>query len=143
MEKGPGPHLATAVLCERVLEEKTGVLSLIRIVDRIVWSAGEADLPSPSINLVACISFKAGDARGSHDVVIQQETPSGIRQPETRLSALFEGEDRGVNVIVGINLAGLEEGLHWFDIGLDAKFVTRIPLRVVHQRVALGEEPSP
>ena len=30
-----GPYWATAVLCEKVLEEKDGVQSLIRVVDRI------------------------------------------------------------------------------------------------------------
>ena len=143
MKIAPGPYLNSAVLCERVLQEQDGVASLIRIVDRLIVSGSgpEGAIVAQPINLAAFINFKSGDARGSHDVVIQQESPSGIRQPEARLSVLFEGEDRGVNLVMGINFVPTEEGLHWFDIGLDETFVTRIPLRVVHQRTALGSGP--
>lgn len=144
MEIGPGPYLNSAVLCERVLQEQDGVPSLIRIVDRLVVSGtvSETAFASQPINLVAFINFKSGKARGSHNVIIQQESPSGIRQPEARLSVLFEGEDRGINLVMGVNLVATEEGLHWFDIGLDETFVTRIPLRVVHQQATLGSGPA-
>lgn len=144
MEIAPGPYLNSAVLCEKVLQEQDGVASLIRIVDRLLVSASgpEGAIAAQPVSLVAFINLKSGDARGSHDVVIQQESPSGIRQQEVRLSVLFEGEDRGVNLVMGINFIATEEGLHWFDIGLDETFVTRIPLRVVHQRATLGSGPA-
>ena len=144
MEITPGPYLNSAVLCERVLQEQDGTASLIRIVDRIiVFASGpdEAIAPQP-VGLFAFLNFRSGKARGSHYVVIQQERPSGVRQPETKLSVLFEGEDRGVNLIVSLNVVADEEGLHWFDIGLDEMFVTRVPLRVVHQRTTLGSGPA-
>lgn len=34
-----GPYLQAALLCERVMEEKDGVLSVIRIIDRLIHTA--------------------------------------------------------------------------------------------------------
>jgi hypothetical protein len=38
-----GPYLNAALLCEKVLQERDGVLSIIRIIDRAqhVWSIEE------------------------------------------------------------------------------------------------------
>jgi hypothetical protein len=33
----PKPHLVAAVLCEKVLQEADGVLSAIRIVDKVIF----------------------------------------------------------------------------------------------------------
>jgi hypothetical protein len=40
-----GPHVGIAVLCEKVLQEGDGVLSLIRVVDRIIHSAVGPEAP--------------------------------------------------------------------------------------------------
>lgn len=63
-----GPFLAVAVLCEKVLEEKDGVLSAIRMVDRIVQTAiGPAapeEMPPVPVNLTALVCFKSGGGSG-------------------------------------------------------------------------------
>ena len=40
-----GPYLAAAVLCEKVLQEKDGVLSAIRLVDRFIITASGTQPP--------------------------------------------------------------------------------------------------
>ncbi len=134
-----GPFLSAALLCEKVLHEKDEVISIIRIVDRVAFtvpaSHSPETLPPMPINLHALISFKSGGARGRHTVKLIIETPSGIRLPEQLMSALFEGEDRGVNLILNINMIVDQEGVYWFDVLLEDQLLTRIPLRILYQRI--------
>jgi len=134
-----GPFLATAVLCEKVLHERDNVVSLIRLIDRITVTAGAdapEDLPPVPVNLVAFISFKAGMLRGKFSVTVRTHPPSGTALPETTIPALFEGEERGVNLQVGVAGTFNEEGLYWIEILVEGQTMTRIPLRIVYQRVA-------
>jgi hypothetical protein len=135
-----GPYLAAACLCERVLEEKDGVLSAIRMVDRImvqgVVPPGVEAPPMPAIpiQLTALISFKNGAARGSARLTLQPRSPSDFKLPGPSFPILFEGdEDRGVNIRFLVQFQAQEEGLYWFDVLLDEELLTRMPLRVVYQ----------
>lgn len=95
-----GPYLAIAVLCEKVLQDKDGVASLIRIVDRVTVTAAGTEAPEemPVVGLsyVMALAFKAGIARGKYLVTLRGESPSGEALPETTTPVLFEGEERSV-----------------------------------------------
>ena len=141
-----GPWLATAILCEKVLEDKDGVLSVIRIVDRFFFtvagpSAPQKMPPSP-IQLTALLSFKSGFAKGSFTVKLVPTTPSHVRMPEHSVPILLEGDDRGANVIINLGMMIKEDGLYWFDVLLDDRLVTRMPLRVVYQRLSMTPPPA-
>ncbi len=137
-----GPYIAVAVFCEKVLREQDGVLSAIRIVDRIIQTAiggGPQDEVLPvTVNLTAFVALKSGSARGTHEVTVRPEKPSGMRLPVVRISALLEGEERGTNIVMPMQFVADEEGLYWFDIVIDEQLLTRIPLRVVIRRVQQG-----
>lgn len=140
-ERPESPYLEIAVLCQEVLEEKTGLLTLVRLTDRLIVTAGSGspeDLPPVPVNLVAVIGFKAGDARGRHNLSLKQETPSGLMLPAVTVPMFFEGEDRGARVILKLGLQAEQEGLYWFDVQLDERPITRIPLRVIYQRISAG-----
>ncbi len=137
-----GPFLSAALFCERVIEDKEGVLSAIRIVDRLFFQipnlpSGVSRPPLP-VNLTMLVTFKAGVARGRSSVKIRSEAPSGLKGSEIAFPVLFEGEDRGVNLILNMGLLAEEEGLYWFDVLLDDQPVTRVPLRVVFHQVETG-----
>src|ERR1700736_4045097 len=129
------PYLAAALICERVLEEKDGANSLIRLVDRIMVQAqGQqvpGEMPVVPISLTAFIAFKSGQARGRFAVTLTPRTPSGFKLAGPTVPLLFEGEgDRGINLRIGLNFQVQEEGLYWFDVLLDDEVLTRMPLRV-------------
>jgi hypothetical protein len=140
-----GPYLAAAVLCERVLTEKDGVNSLIRIVDRITHTATG---PEPPLTLQPFkhtfwlyVSFKSGSARGVKDLSIRIQKPSGDSPPALTLPVNFEGEDdRGANVAAQLELEIDVVGVWWFDISLDSVHVTKLPLRIIYmpQKARLG-----
>jgi hypothetical protein len=137
-----GPYLKTAVLCERVLREADGVSSLIRIVDRIIHTRTGPDapveMPPVSYNLTAFISLTSGQAKGSYDVKIELEEPSGIRKSPMASTVLFEGEDKGVNLVLNVAATFQYQGLYWFNVYLDDKLLTKMPLRVIYSRITHG-----
>jgi len=134
-----GPYLNAALLCEKVLQEKDEVISVIRMIDRLTLtvhaSSSPETLPPMPVSLCALISFKSGNARGRHTVKLVTETPSGVRLPEQLLPVLFEGDDRGVNLVLNINAVVDQEGVYWFDVILEDQVLTRMPLRILYQRV--------
>jgi len=142
MPSEQGPYLKTAVFCEHVLREVDGVPSLVRIVDRIVHTRTGPDAPTemPPIpyNLTAFLSLTSGEARGSHEVRIELEEPSGIRKPLTTGTVLFEGEDKGVNLVLNMAATFDHQGLYWFNVYLGDILLTKMPLRVIYSRVTHG-----
>ncbi len=141
MAEPSGPYVQTAAFCDQVIEGKDGVLSLIRVVDRLFSDPGAGvgeGSPPPVHLLTAVVMLKSGSARGGHMLRIRPEAPSGLKLPEIQLSVLFEGEDRGVNVMVPLALPTGDAGLYWFDILVGDQLLTRMPLRVVHQAQARG-----
>ncbi len=143
MDRSRGPYLIHAVVCERVLQEQDGVLSLIRVIDRItaltIQYAGPgapAFSPPPppaSTSVTFALGFRSGDFQGTLPLRLRIDTPSGLKLPEVQLSVLFEGADRGANVILPMQFPLQEEGLHWFTVELGGDAVTRVPLRVIRQ----------
>lgn len=142
-----GPYLQVAVLCEKVLQEKDGVLSAIRIVDRIVMTASGVgapqQMPPVPINLTALLVFKSGSATGNHQVKIRPVLPSGRFLQELSAPMFLEGEDRGANLVVNIGIQAIEEGLYWFEILVDDELATKVPLRLVYQRIVQGSGGTP
>jgi hypothetical protein len=137
-----GPFLIAAVICEKVLQERDGVASVIRVIDRLTHAiqAPEmpAELPKVSFQFFIFVSLKAGSARGRHQLEVVSEHPSGQRRMLLATSILFEGEDRGSNVVAQTAFDFDSEGLYWFDVMVDGKRMTRIPFRMLYQLVSTG-----
>jgi len=148
-DPGSGPFVNAAFFCDRTLREVDGTISAIRMIDRItiqqLGGAQSGTPPQPSqpfaaspVPLELFVGLKSGSARGSHLISIKMERPSGIRQDVIALSVLFEGEERGVNLLSALAFQPEEEGLHWFDVLMEDRLLTRIPLRVVIQTQIFG-----
>ncbi len=134
-----GPYVQMAGFCDQVIEDKAGVLSLIRIIDTIVHTEARPDAPaemSPVTHPVRMvIMLKSGRARGRHELKIVPEMPSGEAKAPLIQSIQMEGEDRGVNRIINMLFTFTMEGLYWFNVYLDDSLLTRIPLRLKYNRI--------
>lgn len=132
MEPSAKPLVAIACICEHVLESKDGVLSAIRIVDtfRIDLGEGESGGQKPKLKLNLLIGLKSGDVIGAHEVGLRLRTPGGKTSEFPRAPVRFDGEHRGVNLVVGFELVVSELGLYWFDLLWGDEVLTRIPLKV-------------
>ena len=137
-----GPFLKAALFCDTAIEGKDGVLSLIRVVDRLTITAAGAEAPSDMAptdhTLTLALMLVSGTARGSHDVGVHVEPPGGVRGHIWSTSVLLEGEDRGANLIAQIAIKFDSQGLYWFHVELDGEHVTSLPFRVIYQRVVPG-----
>ena len=138
-----GPWVSFAVLCEKTIEDKGGRLTLINIVDQVNVSATQdqpavEQMPPVQINLVAAVGFKAGILKGQANVKLALVRPNGESGPDITLSALFQGEERGTNIITNMNMQINEEGLYWLEVFVQDQLMTRIPLRLAYQRVTFG-----
>lgn len=137
MNNQSGPHLVAAFFCEKVLQERDGTLSFIRLTDRVTVG-GSAPQMQPFVHpTTLIIAFKAGALpSGKYNVQLQGHQPNGKSMALIPIQVYFEpGEDRGAMVISQFGVALEEEGVYWFDVYFENAIVTRIPLRVFYQRV--------
>lgn len=152
------PYLNAALICDKVLQEQDGTLSVIRLVDRVqvqTLTAGTAPPDSPKtdvggvlVQITALVSLKKGKSDGKFTLSI------GAVSPSQKITSLFEGalemiggEDRGQNVVVPLMIATQDFGLHWFEVRLDGQLLTRMPLvieqlpaRVVSQSQSVANQ---
>ena len=137
-----GPWVSFALLCEKTIEDKLGRLSFINIVDQINFTpmqSAEAEQPlAVPIQLVAAVGFKGGVLKGPAEIKLQIVKPNGEQGANITVSALFQGEERGTNLVTNISMILNEEGLYWIEVYVQTQFMTRIPLRLAIQRVVFG-----
>ncbi len=154
-----GPYLSAAFLCERVLEERDGVKSIVRIVDRMTRSGPPLDesgeMETWPLSLSLFVRLKAGWARGPLPLEIRLIKPSGETPSPMQRMIYFEGEeDRGVDVVVNLTLEVNQTGIYWFEIWLAQEMLTKVPMRIIYMPVLTqtggtggtppsGQEPPP
>ena len=145
MQFEQGPYIQMAGLCEQVIEDKTGVLSLIRIIDTITHTEARPDapveMPPVTYPMKMVIMLKSGRARGRQELKIIPELPSGEAKPPLTRSIQMEGEERGTNNIINMLFTFTMEGLYWFNIYLDDSLLTKIPMRIKYNRIVTQEPP--
>lgn len=134
-----GPYLSAAFICEKVLREPDGVISAIRIIDRLTHAVPGPDVMEPfHYRLSLVIAFKSGEALGNYQVSIQPIKPdSNEKLPPAVYPVNFEmPADRGVGICADVQIVFDVPGLWWFDIYLSGqdkvRRVTRIPFRIVY-----------
>jgi hypothetical protein len=137
------PYLSAAFLCEKVLQEKDGVLSVVRVVD-IFYVTIPPEMPAgmkPVTEITGLLSFKrysSGTEPEKHQLQLLLHSPSGREQKlPSELEIIFKAEDMaGANVILNVRLVVEEFGLFWLDVLIDEEFAARVPFRLL-------EKPAP
>jgi hypothetical protein len=150
-ERHSGPYLTAAFFCEKVIEEKDGVPSYLRVVDILTVPEpppefiGEKDgvpiLPATLINVV--IMLKSGEAKGKRTVRIIAIAPSGERTKGLQAEVTLAGGETGAILRGPVPIPITQEGLFWFEVRVDGKFFTRVPLRIVYSKPTPESPPQP
>jgi len=139
MEQPLAPSLRIAALCERVLEEKDGSLSLIRLIDRLVITAEGTDvpkeLPPGQVPLTALMSWISG--LGNYEAKIRVDFPDGNSFESPTLPFYLDSLDKVQNLVVRLVLPVKRSGIYWFNFVLGDEIKSRVPLRVIYQRKQL------
>ena len=135
MNDKPLPYITAALLCESVIEEKNGTLSIVRIADRMEYQVtGMPEGYVPVLQFQGLLALKSGPAKGNFKVEIKTARPTGKVSPEViSIPVQLNGGDHGFNVKLSFVLTVHEEGLHWFDVYFDGELLTRIPFTVVRK----------
>lgn len=137
MEQPLEPCLRIGALCERVLEEKDNVLSLIRVIDRLIITAEGIDvpkeLPPGQTPIIALMSWVNG--LGNYEAKIRVEMPDGNSIESPTLPFYLDSLDKVQNHIVRMMLPMKRAGVYWFNFLLGDKVKNRVPLRVIYQRM--------
>jgi hypothetical protein len=137
-----GPYLAAAFLCEKALREVDGVNTFVRVVDRWTVSGPTETMPQTAIQTTLVVMFKSGIHRGPGQLTITPTSPSDVELQTIEVPVLFEGdEDRGLAIVMPMAFPVQEAGLYWFNISLDGRSFSQIPLRVVYHRIAPMQTP--
>ncbi len=133
-----GPFLS-ALLCEKILEEKDGIKTAVRIIDQINRGAMGVGLSPPSVMpsfeypIGLLVRLKAGAARGMYQVNVRIVKPSNESAGEINHPVHLPGpEDSGIDIVLNAVLSIDQVGTWWFDIYLNDERWTRVPLRVVY-----------
>jgi hypothetical protein len=131
-----GPFLQMAVFCDKVLTEADGVSSVIRVVDRWMVNGIAEIMPLTVISTNIVLMLKSGLFRGKATVTVSPESPSGQKMPPIILSVNFEGDnDRGITLAIPLGFPVQEEGVYWFSLEVNGQLFTRMPFRVLYQRI--------
>lgn len=141
-----GPHVQLAVFCEKVLEEKSGTISVVRIIDTWLTTAVGPSAPAQmdpiALNVTYVLALMAGAARGRHTITLELEEPSGLSRPLSQFDANFSNPNTGINFVFNTPLICEHEGVYWMNalIGFPGEqpntLLSRTPLTVRYQRQA-------
>jgi hypothetical protein len=138
MAANQGPYLLTAVLCQSAQQDQYGAFNIINVLEQLVAGTSDPNAPEkmPTFRFQGdlAISFASGKATGSRRLSIVPVQPSGDRLDPVTQRIDLRGGDHRATFISNVSMDITEEGVYWFDVSLDDRIVTRIPLRVRYER---------
>lgn len=117
------------------MNEADGVQSLIRVVDKVgippTSVTGNETGKLVGIPLSMFVSFRAGSFKGRSLVLLVQRGPSGKSESIGVTQLDFNGEEsHNFNVISPVIVKWDGAGQYWYEIFLDNKFCTKMPLTI-------------
>ena len=129
------PLVSVATCCEKVLVERDGVTSAIRIVDTFYVPespTGEGIAQHVAVPVSVLIVLKSGDVVGESDISLQLNAPDGtvIAFPD-RFPLLLTGGEQGANINVNFLLPAQKPGLYWLEVLWGVDVLTKIPIKLV------------
>ncbi len=139
MEQPLEPRLRIGTLCERVLEEKDGVLSLIRVIDRLVITIQGTEVPKevPPGQAPVTVLMSWINGLGNYEAKIRVDMPDGSSIETPTLPFYLDSLDKVQNHIVRMVVPIKRTGIYWFNFLLGEEVKARVSLRVIYQREQL------
>lgn len=130
------PLVSIATCCERVLEEKDGVISIVRVVDIFRFSAPK-DAPPDVIGHVPVLIYvvlKSGDIVGEYPIQLRFRSSKGEIKEISSTTALFEGGTKSVSITGQLMIRTEHIGLNWVDVIWNGEALTAIPITLEQEQ---------
>ena len=138
MGQPKGPHLLMAVLCQKADQDQYGSLNVINVLEQLVVGSDDPNAPAefPGFRLESqlVVQIASGNKRGDASVTIQPIDPVLNRLDAVSQEVRFSGEDHRITIVSNVSLDVEHTGVYWFNVALDGKVLTRIPLRIGYHR---------
>jgi hypothetical protein len=134
------PYLKYGVICERVMQEKDDVISLIRIVDKFTITITGREPPDqlPEAVKVFTIVMCWAGGLGTHEATFNIQTPGGEVQPSPQSwSFNLDALNRSHSIIVTLPVRITKPGIYWVQFVLNSEVKSRIPFQVLYERQKL------
>ncbi len=142
MASSDGPYLLMAVLCQNAQQDQYGSFSVINVLEQLVAGTNDPNAPDemPTFRFQGhlAVQVAAGNSKGSHTLSIVPIQPSGKKLEPVGQRIQFKGIDHRATFISNVSMDIEEEGLYWFNVLLDDRVMTRIPLRIRYERQSVG-----
>lgn len=132
------PYLKIGTLCERVLQEKDDVLSLIRLVDQFTLTIAGKELPDqlPEGEAILTIVMSWVGGLGRHEAAFNIISPDGDTQRSPKSwSFTLDAINRGHNIIVTLPVKIRREGIYWVEFILNGQVKSRTPFQIRYERL--------
>lgn len=131
-----GPYVCAALLCDRVLQEQDGTISIIRVIDTINHSIppGSTSVLQIPVDATLVLALRSGGYEGPGEItlrIVKSEDGSEVFSAPP-VPVAFGGRMNGPTMI--FNLAGNTflpgPGEYWFEAIIGDAVITKIPLRL-------------
>lgn len=138
-----GPYLGSALLCDRVLVEANGTISIIRAIDRVTIVV-PPDLPVPVYPFTGTlvVGLRGAPAGADDILLVVCRDPNGHELFRTEYYLEYGGALAGTNVSAELSLVLPMPGVYTFDVQLNGRFLSRVFLEVVRQEATPDEIPD-
>lgn len=144
----PKPYVAVATFCEKSLQERDGVHSIIRVIDTVTVVLPQGVTASRDVTVKPVVSYplfimlRAGDVRGKRTVSVRLRTPSNeIKNVIDPLPVVFTGDEQAAVIRIDATFSVEEYGLFWAEVLVENDVLVRVPLRLRAKQES--EPPSP
>lgn len=130
------PFVQVATICQNVLQERDGTLSLIRILDNIEVPPSDVYGDKALVqNITAVVVLRCGSLQGDYDLKIVPHCPRGHVVSTAPIKASFKGQEQEVRIVKPLTFVADVEGLYWFQVSLGNDLLSCIPLKVSFKSV--------
>lgn len=126
------PFVAIACLCEKVLREPDGALSLIRIVDQFTVAV-PPDVPEefkPHISMQLVVALRGFGLIGKYDIVLKVYGPTKASSP-AKMPVEFKVDAQAINIVTTIVLGIETFGQCRIDVEWEGEVLTSVPFTLV------------
>jgi hypothetical protein len=138
-------RLNAAVLCERVLEETDGTISVIRLAEHLVIDVSRGNASGASTIAVPTnllLVFKRESEEPSeYQLALRVTSPTGREVTIAEIDlAIGSGYGRGIDLIIPFDFPASGAGMHWFAVWANGEVLTRMPIEVLTTKVPFDHQ---
>ena len=112
MANAQEPFVTLAAICEKVLVEKDGVMTIVRVVDRFMAPPGE----DVHIEGHLVLSFNSRTISGKYEFDLSLENTDGSEANTKTHPVFLRGNGAGGAVVIRLKVTLGKRGVYWFNV---------------------------